>query len=51
MKTHHSPEFILLGNAYWSLSADSIGPLPVGELRLIDAVLVGMVGVLDDLIL
>jgi len=38
-------------NAYGSLSADSIRPLPVGELRLIDAVLVGMVGVLDNLIL
>jgi hypothetical protein len=27
------------------------GPLPVGELRLIDAKLVGMAGVLNDLIL
>ena len=51
MKTHHSPAFILLDNAYWSLSADSIRPLPVSELRLIDAVFMGMVGVLDNLIL
>ena len=28
----------------------SIGPFPVGELRLIDPVLVGMVCILDDLI-
>ncbi len=40
--------FHLLG--CFVLFIESIRPLPVGELGLIDAVLVGMVGVLDNLV-